>query len=227
MASASGLEARLRARARRIFGRRQQVRGVANALAVNALRVDGDVEVTPVARIALRIQQRQQHDGAVRRRALRCPRSRRRSHSARPAPRRGSPRGSRSRVRLPASERDDRQRGRRCRRAATATTIPRSSPCQRGRASCGRAIRSARARPHAWRRPRAAKGRILSQCGWREHGEARSSDGECTKRTHGRMVAPKPQAVIRRTGAMEITSCRRHRTDRRIAIESGDAGRLA
>ena len=57
-------------------------------------RVHGDIQVTPVACIAMRIEERQQHDRPLRRRASRCRRSPPRWRSARPAPRRGCRRGS-------------------------------------------------------------------------------------------------------------------------------------
>ena len=48
----------------RILRGGQEVRRITDALAVDAFRVDGDVEVAPVARIAVRVQQRHQHHRA-------------------------------------------------------------------------------------------------------------------------------------------------------------------
>ena len=61
-----GLGARGRAGARlqRILRGGQDVRRITDALAVDAFRVDGDIEVTPVARIAMRVEQRHQHHRA-------------------------------------------------------------------------------------------------------------------------------------------------------------------
>ena len=45
----------------RIIRGRQEVRRIADALAVDTCRVHGDIEVAPAARIAMRVQQRHQH----------------------------------------------------------------------------------------------------------------------------------------------------------------------